>query len=101
MNQKSTCKNLIHGVICLISDISYGGKEVSVSLHRFLHLTLLLETAPQIKSFPCIFHNSVCEREIKIEIDYMEHFSNVSYTYFIAKLRVHNVIQRFTVKVKD
>lgn len=77
-----------------------GGKEISISLHRFLHLTLLLETAPQINLL-CVFFTTVCEREIKIEIDYMEYFSSISYTYFIAKLCVHNVIQRFTVKVKD
>lgn len=49
----------------------------------------------------CVFQNSVCEREIKMEIDYMEYFSNTTYTYFIAQLCVRNMIRRFTAEVKE
>lgn len=48
-------KNLFLVVTQKILTFPVGEKEVSVSLHRFLLLILLLETVPQIKAFMYIF----------------------------------------------
>lgn len=38
--------------------------------------------------------------EIKMEIDSMEYFSNTTYTCFIAKLCVQNMIRRFSANME-
>lgn len=100
LNQKSVCKNLLRGLPADPQAFPGVGK-VFISLHRFLHLTFQLETPSQIYSSMYFFHNSICEMEIKMEIESVEYFNNTTYTYFIAKLCVQNMIRRFSANIEE
>lgn len=39
--------------------------------------------------------------EIKMEIESVEYFNNTTYTYFIAKLCVQNMIIRFSANIEE